>query len=339
MGTPLNADLPSSDGPGLVHGLVSTIIPVHNRPALLREAVRSVLAQTYRPIEIIIVDDGSTDDTANVARGFASERTGETIHVIHQVNAGPGSARETGKNAARGEFIQYLDSDDILLARKLELQVAGLTAHPECAISYGMTNYCIRGSKASPIPWKRTGERISHVFPAMLQSRWWGTSTPLYRRTVVDRAGTWSQLKSEEDWEYDCRFGVMGVALHFVPEYVSEEHEHPGTRLSRAATGDPGKLIDIARARRLIFDHARSAGLATDLPEMRHFARELFLISRQCGAVGLNLESRELFDLSRTASGQRRANGFDFLIYKMAASVFGWSAIGRLACASDKLRR
>ena len=108
----------------LVEGLVSTIIPVHNRPALLRESVASVLSQTYRPIEIIIVDDGSTDETGCEAEALA-ERHSE-VRTIHRENGGPGVARETGRLAARGEFIQYLDSDDLLLPTKFELQVAGL---------------------------------------------------------------------------------------------------------------------------------------------------------------------------------------------------------------------
>ncbi len=109
-------------------GLVSIIVPVFNRPALLAEAVGSALAQTYRPIEILIVDDGSTDETPATAAQLASEHPAE-IRVLRQVNAGPGSARERGRQTARGEFLQYLDSDDLLLPRKLELQVAALRAH------------------------------------------------------------------------------------------------------------------------------------------------------------------------------------------------------------------
>jgi glycosyltransferase involved in cell wall biosynthesis len=119
-------------------GLVTTIIPVFNRAPMLREAVASVLAQTYRPIEILIVDDGSTDDTGAVADAFAAEHP-DVIRVIHQQNKGVGPAREAGRLAARGEFIQHLDSDDLLYPRKFELQVAGLRAHPECGASYGWT--------------------------------------------------------------------------------------------------------------------------------------------------------------------------------------------------------
>jgi glycosyltransferase involved in cell wall biosynthesis len=116
--------------------LVSTIIPVHNRARLLREAVASVLAQTYRPIEIVIVDDGSTDDTAAVADELARSSP-ETIVVIHQPNGGPGAARQRGLERARGSFIQFLDSDDLLLPGKFTAQVGALRRQPDCQISYG----------------------------------------------------------------------------------------------------------------------------------------------------------------------------------------------------------
>src|SRR4051795_5577813 len=96
-------------------GIVSTIIPVFNRPAMLREAVASVLAQTYRPIEIIIVDDSSTDDTPVVIDELAARHP--EVRGIRRPNGGPGLARESGRGEARGEFIQYLDSDDLLMPR------------------------------------------------------------------------------------------------------------------------------------------------------------------------------------------------------------------------------
>src|SRR5579871_51520 len=95
-----------------IPGLVSTIIPVYNRPMMLREAVASVLSQTYRPIEVIIVDDGSTDQTPVVAEEVTRANPLEVVFV-RKANSGPGPTRETGRLAARGEFIQYLDSDDL----------------------------------------------------------------------------------------------------------------------------------------------------------------------------------------------------------------------------------
>src|SRR3974390_2972306 len=134
-----------------VENLVSTIIPVRNRPALLREAVASVLAQTYRPIEIIIVDDGSTDDTGRDAEDLAESHS--EVRVIRRENGGPGAARETGRLAARGEFVQYLDSDDLLLPRKFELQVAGLRQCSDCAVSYGKTRFYVYGHRPNDVAW------------------------------------------------------------------------------------------------------------------------------------------------------------------------------------------
>ena len=101
-------------------GLVTTILPVYNRAAMLREAAATVLTQTYRKIELIIVDDGSTDETGAVADELAA-RHPEIVRVIHQANAGVGPARETGRLAAQGEFIQHLATPEALARETLRL--------------------------------------------------------------------------------------------------------------------------------------------------------------------------------------------------------------------------
>ena len=320
----------------LVEGLVSTIIPVHNRPLLLREAVASVLAQTYRPVEIIIVDDGSTDETGREAEALAEAHS--EVHAIHRENGGPGAARETGRLAAQGEFIQYLDSDDLLLPTKFELQVAGLRRCGDCAVSYGKTRFYAYGDRPTDVPWKRTGERISTMFPSFLQSRWWGTSTPLYRRKVTDLAGPWTELRNEEDWEYDCRIARNGGRLHYCDVFVSDERAILGHRLSTAGSSDPEKLRSRARAHKLILEHALAAQISHETSEMQHFARELFLLARQCGAAGLAEEARILFELARQASGTERSRGIDFLLYGAGARLVGWRAMGSLTCGLDRLR-
>jgi glycosyltransferase involved in cell wall biosynthesis len=321
----------------MVEGLVSTLIPVYNRPAMLREAVDSVLAQTYRPIEVIVIDDGSTDDTGHVADELARAHP-QDIRVIHQANAGTGLAREAGRQALCGEFVQHLDSDDVLLPGKFEKEVAGLHAHPECGVAYGKTRFCRRGERLAAGAWKRTGEDIASMFPSLLQSRWWGTSTPLYRRELIDRAGRWTSLRNDEDWEYDCRIASFGVRLHYVPEFASEERDHDEHRVTGGSTKDRRKLSDRARAHALILGHAHRAGLTEASPEMRHFARELFLLSRQCGAAGLATESQELFALAKKASGEIRAKGWDFRLYSFLAWIVGWTRMGKVACYSDTLR-
>ena len=300
-----------------VDGLVTTIIPVFNRAAMLREAVASVVAQTYRPIEIIIVDDGSTDDTPRVADALSNEFT----RVLHQPNGGAGAAREAGRLVARGEFIQHLDSDDLLLPDKFDRQVAGLRANPDAGASYGWTRLRRRDGSAEPQPWKRSGEVIESMFPAMLQSRWWDTPTPLYRAALLERAGPWLPLRIEEDWEYDARIAALGVKLHHVADWVCEVRLHDAHLSGR---GDA--LHDRAVAHESIYASARRAGIAAEAPEMQHFARELFLLGRQCGAAGLPEESQQLVTLARSVSPS-----WDLRAYNLLANLIGWKATAQLA--------
>ncbi len=321
----------------MTEGLVSTIIPVFNRSEMLKEAVASVLAQSYRPVEIIIVDDGSTDATPEVASGLARDYAAE-VTVIVKENGGPGPAREAGLLVTHGEFIQYLDSDDLLMPDKFLRQVTGLRHFPECGVSYGKTRFVRNGAVPADIPWKRTGERIETMFPSFLRSRWWGTSTPLYRRSVIDQAGPWSSLINEEDWEYDCRIARQGIRLHQVTEFVSTQRDHGGVRLSRDGSRDPVKLRSRAQAHAKILEHAEQAGIICDQPEMKHFARELFLLCRQCGAAGLAQESAGLFALACRASGPVRGAAREFKFYRMLTRICGWTLPGKLFCRLDKLR-
>jgi len=321
----------------MIESLVSTIIPVYNRAGLLNDAVLSVINQTHRPIEIIIVDDGSTDDTAQSADAQAAAHPG-IIRVLHQPNGGVGKAREAGRQIAKGEFIQYLDSDDVLLPRKFEWQVAGLRAAPHCGAAYGYTRFRHADGRYEPVPWKGSGRRVDAMFPEFLVSRWWDTPTPLYRAAVCEAAGPWTDLGLEEDWEYDCRVAALGTKLHFIEEYVAEVRDHDQFRLSRGIALDPVRLRHRARSHQLIYAHARRAGIDEAQPEMQHFARTLFLLSRQCGAAGLGREARELFALAKAASGATRGRGLDFRLYQAAAAVVGWPLAGKIACSADRWR-
>jgi len=314
--------------------LVTTILPVFNRPEMLRRAVASVLAQTWRPIEVIVIDDGSTDSTGATADELAA--THPEVRVIHQQNRGVGPAREAGRNAARGEFIQHLDSDDLLLPRKFELQVTALRAHPECDVAYGWTRGRMADGGETEGTERSSGEPVETMFPGMLAARLWHTVTPIYRRSIIDEAGAWLPLRNEEDWEYDARIASLGVRLAYCPEWVAEFLHHEGERLS-ALGMTPEGLRDRALAHSLILDHALRGGVSIDSPEMQRYARELFLLARQTGAAGLTEESKMLFERAREASGVR-SNALEFRGYALAARILGWGLVGRIACFSDRLR-
>lgn len=305
--------------------LVSTVIPVFNRSAMLRQAVASVIAQTYRPIEIVIVEDGSTDDTAAVADELAAEHR-DIIRVLHRPNGGPGAAREAGRLAARGAFLQYLDSDDLLLPRKFALQVAALDAQPDAGIAYGPVRYRDENGSEVACDWKPANQVQRTIFPSFLIARWWETLSPLYRRSVTDAVGPWTTLRLEEDWEYDCRAGALGVTLARVEEVIGEHRDHSDGRLSRGAGNDPVRLRDRCLAHELITSHALRAGIDPASPELQRFARELFHLGRQCGAAGLASESRRLVALARSLSGAA-----DIRAYALLASAFGWRRAGRAA--------
>lgn len=112
--------------------LVSVITPAYNAGPYLRDAVESVLAQTYSDFEHIIVDDGSIDNTAEVAKSFNDPR----VKYRHQKNSGQSAARNAGIAAAKGKYIAFLDADDLFLPDKLSEQVGYLEAHPDCDFCY-----------------------------------------------------------------------------------------------------------------------------------------------------------------------------------------------------------
>jgi glycosyltransferase involved in cell wall biosynthesis len=316
----------------MTHGLVTTIIPVYNRPDMLRKAVASVLIQSYRPIEIIIVDDGSTDETGKVAEDLAIGHP-DIIRVITQENGGPGSAREKGRRAAAGEFIQYLDSDDLLMPLKFESQVEALRNNPDCGIAYGITELIDENGTVLVSPYKWTGRRVDQLFPSLLVDRWWNTHTPLYRRSLCDTIGAWSGMRMGEDWEYDARAGALKTRLAYCPLPVSQHRCHKQQRLTGGRLNH-GKLRDIARLIGRLFEYARNAEVSFESTEMSHFSRWAFLVARQAGAAGLTDAARDCFDIARTSAGKP---GIDVKVYGVLAGIVGWKVAGTLACLADSI--
>ncbi len=313
--------------------LVSTIIPVYNRPEQLQIAVRSVLSQTHPEIEVIIVDDGSDDATPEVIREMALDSRVSTLRIN---NTGPGGAREAGRQVARGEFLQYLDSDDFLYPGKFSRQVAALLENPESDVAYCRTLYRQGDHLLEQSPEKRTHERFDHMWPSFLTGRWWNTLTPLYRRSVCQRAGPWTTLRQEEDWEYDSRIATVGGRLCFVDEALCEFHHHGAVRLSGEGLSTTRKLADRASARRLIYNSAIAAGIIRETPEMAHFSRAAFLLARQCGAAGLAREAADLFDLARESAANPSTP--DLVLFRAAAALIGWKNVGRLSEWYDRYR-
>lgn len=320
--------------PNIKPGLVSTIIPVFNRPEMIVEAVNSVLAQTYRPIEIIVVDDGSTDDTSAVLQALASEHS--EITVLTLGNTGPGVAREAGRGLASGEFIQYLDSDDLLLPNKFSAQVAGLLDDDECAAAYGKTELRFISYTEEEQLMGLTGTRQPAMFPGFLRSRWWSTCTPLFRRSALDQAGPWLALLNEEDWEYDCRVASHGGKLFWVDDFVAVVQRHDD-HLSAGGAYQPNKLKDRCEARERIAAHAQryantvsstqndSSVIGVD--DWVFFSKSVFLLARQCAATGLPEHAERMLALSIKVVG---GSTMQHKLFKFLVRLFGWTGAAKI---------
>ena len=312
--------------------LVTTIIPVYNRPEMVRVAVESVLAQTYRPIEIILVNDGSTDESGQVLDTLAAAHP-EEIRVIHKENGGPGLAREAGRQVAQGEFIQYLDSDDWLLPNKFADQVAALRDHPECGIAYGTSMYVdAKGTVINPVS-RWTGRHFDYLFPALLERRWWYTHTPLFRREISDAAGAWPEQRPE-DWDLEARMGALRTRLIHCNSTVSCQREHPDP--GRVSHGQKDAYLrDEAWFLPRLYQYAREAGVADYGPEMQRFARWAFKLARDLGAIGEDARAWELIDLAAKIAG-RRDGGMRMVA--ASARLLGWPTAMRLVNTVRRLR-
>ncbi|MEJ2683892.1 MAG: glycosyltransferase family 2 protein [Candidatus Sulfobium sp.] len=169
---------------------VSVIIPTHNYSNFLHESVESVLAQTFSDFELIIVDDGSTDDTVDVVKRFLRDRR---VRYIYQDNKGPSAARNAGIKAAAGEFIALLDADDVWLPTKLERQIQLSKDEPDAALIYCMVEHIDEHGKSLPcITWPR---KDYATYKDLMYIPWveGSCSSALIRKSIFDEVGLFDE--------------------------------------------------------------------------------------------------------------------------------------------------
>ncbi len=189
---------------------VSVVIPTHNRKAFVLEAVDSVLAQTYEDYELIVVDDGSTDGT-----GEALERYKERLRYLYQENQGVSVARNHGLEHACGEFIAFLDSDDLWLPKKLALQVAFMDEHPEAQICYSDEVWIRRGVRVNPK--KRHAKYSGWIYPYCLPLCIISPSSAFMRRGLFEQIGSFDPgLPVCEDYDLWLR-AAASFPIFFIP--------------------------------------------------------------------------------------------------------------------------
>ena len=212
-----------------VQGLVSVVVPVHGRFDAAARAIRSVGAQTHRPIELIVVDDASPLPFAPPSDSGIDARV-----VRHDTNRGPGAAREAGRRLATGEYIAYLDSDDRWSPAHVASLVAALRASPETGMAYSSTREIRGGRPAALRRWN--DEPCSEILPTLLSKRPWHTSACLWRRELEDATGGWMEIWHWEDHEHDARAGCLRAKLIHVPEETCFVDVDSSERLSASSS-------------------------------------------------------------------------------------------------------
>ncbi len=204
---------------------VSVIIPVFNGEAFLADAVKSVLKQNDQPIEIIIVDDGSTDTTANVAKGFE-----DRIRYFYQSNAGPPAARNKGLQLARGNVITFLDVDDLWSSHKLQLQLAHLRQDASREIVLGHTQLLrVTGVRNNKHKWEKWSA------PELALSM--GAAS--FKKSVFEKVGHFDDSHrycDDIDWFMRARDLGIGILVH--PDVTLYYRRHENNITNQTAQGN-----------------------------------------------------------------------------------------------------
>jgi glycosyltransferase involved in cell wall biosynthesis len=239
--------------------LVSILIPAYNSGEWIGETLESALAQTWHRKEIIVVDDGSTDDTLSIAKGFSSTN----VNVVTQPNQGAAAARNTAFSLSQGDFIQWLDADDVLEPDKVQSQMSAMQAHglgPRTLVSGAWGYFRYRKSRAqftpsslwtslSPVEWllRKMGGNLH-----MQTDNW------LVSRQLTDAAGPWDvQLFRDNDGEYFSRVILESEGTHFVPEAKSY-YRAAGFKSVSYIAGSSKKLESLCRSMKLHIGYLRS---------------------------------------------------------------------------------
>ncbi len=228
-------------------GLVSVILPVHGRFELVARAIQSVRSQSYRPLELIVVDDASTPAFELPKEPFGFEARVVRLHA----NRGPGAARDAGRRVANGEYVAYLDSDDFWGPGHLASLVAALATSPQAGMAYSAAME-MRGGKPSTLR-RWNDEAFTEILPTLLWRRPWHTSACLWRRNLVDAMGGWMPTWHWEDHEHDARAGCLRAKLISLPEATcfveveSPERLSASSAMGRRITGYVLAMLSIAR--------------------------------------------------------------------------------------------
>lgn len=283
---------------------VSVIIPTYNRAGFVEASIRSVLAQRYGNLELIVVDDGSTDHTKEVVAALPDPRL---RYIGHERNRGAAAARNTGLKQASGRYIAFQDSDDEWMPEKLGLQVEVLERgdHKLGMVHTGFSR--MRGRESRPTEWLPKHLRSGDIAGQILRGNFIGTPTAVVRRECFEKAGHFdTRLDHLEDWEMWIRIAQF-YRVSYMDRTLVVTHDLPD-----GLSSDLGTLI---RAHEYILRKYRSL-----------FAGDRKILAAECYWIG-NLLCRA-GKMKRGREAFFRALKSDPLNMKCVAGIF-FSLLGQ----------
>ncbi len=256
--------------------LVSIVIPTCNRRHFVADAIDSALAQSHRNCEIIVVDDGSGDGTGD----YLQARYRERIRYYYQDNQGPGMARNRGVEAARGEFVHFLDADDQLHERKIETCLAAFRQHPEVSVVY--THYQqVASDGATPIETGAFEQYTDDIYCELLRQTGCRilTSASICRRAALRAVGGFSddvKFRSAEDWDLFLRLALR-FRFHGINEPLVYRRVHGAMISDDKLFGAYGRLKTIENARAYGWKGCMTDAEFDQLEAARHHVYALYL--------------------------------------------------------------
>lgn len=209
--------------------LVSIVIPCYNQGRYLASAVESALAQTHKDVEVVVVDDGSTDDTAQVMERFVGD---PRVTLLRQENRGPSAARNAGVAASKGAFLNFLDADDDITPEKLERQLAVMEADPGIGFAYCDIRYMdedgaeIKDKKELSVADGRR-ELSGDIFDQLFTGGFFPPNAPLVRRIAFEEVGGFDPaLRGCCDWDLWLRLSGRGFTAQYLNEKLARYRLH-----------------------------------------------------------------------------------------------------------------
>lgn len=222
--------------------LVSILIPAYNAEEFIADSIRSAITQTWESKEVIVVDDGSSDGTAEIARRFAST----DVSVVSKQNEGAAATRNRAFQLSQGDYIQWLDADDILAPDKIERQLAALREGDgeRILLSSSWGRFAYRTEHARFVPtslWQNLAP-VEWLLRKLGEHHFMQTATWLTSRELAEAAGPWdTRLHVDDDGEYFCRVLLASSGIRFAPEARVYYRQGPSSRVSYIGASDNKK--------------------------------------------------------------------------------------------------